>query len=264
VLCVVPIPARSPSYEEEGYKLPKLLIPAHGEPMFAAAVHSLPRADRYVAIVPEEFERRFSITTLAQRHIPGCEVVFVDVPEASPARLCLEAAVHVTTGEPLLVSTGDFHMAGDGGAFERLMGEGIYDGIVWTFQMRSTVKKPLNSLAFCRVADGSVTEVSIGAPISDTPHLDPALVGAYAFRDGADFLAHAAQVLDSAPAIPDGGGFPACIEAYLAAGRRVAPLPVQTFVPFRDPFDLQLYEAWEEYFYAETTHPYQGRPRESP
>jgi hypothetical protein len=259
---VVALVARSQAFEAEGYKLPMPLIPIQGEPMFAVAARSLPAMERTVVVAPTDFERRFSITAMAQRYLPGCEVLLVDRPTDTPLRMSLAAARWMNDGVGLLVSTGDFHLVATPGAFEAHMADPAVDVVAWTFQMRSTVKKDPQSLAFCRIESGAITELSIRAPISETPQLDPALVGAFAFRDGALFRDMASRVAS------EGGDeeidYATCVQALIEAGRRVVPLPAQTFVPFHDPFDLQLFHAWEEYFHAESTHPYGEIPRESP
>ena len=45
-------------------------------------------------------------------------------------------------------------------------------------------------------------------------------------------------------------------------GSDVRILPVTKFICFGTPFELNMFHAWEEYFYAMKHHPYQGHPRD--
>ena len=225
--------------------------------MISISIRSLPEVDRYIIVAPSEFESRFSITGLIHRHVPACEVVLVDGADVQPAQLCLAGARYVGNGEALLVSTGDFYADFDPNELDSLIFK-KYDTIAWTYQMRSTVKKAINSVALCSFDTGNnLDDIIIGQGQSRLPHIDAVLAGTYLYSDSRYFFECAEKVsYDGKNEI--GGGFPACLKVGLEAGQNIGVLPTNSFIPFGSPFDLQLYEAWEEYFYTEPSHPYKG------
>ena len=48
------------------------------------------------------------------------------------------------------------------------------------------------------------------------------------------------------------------INQLIEEGLDVRIFPVGKFISFGDPFELELYQAWEEFFYQEKRHPYSG------
>ena len=224
--------------------------------MISISVRSLPKVDRYIIVAPSEFESRFSITGLIHRYIPTCKVVLVDEADVQPVKLCLAGASHVKNGEALLVSTGDFYADFNLNKLKSLISK-KYDSIAWTYQMRSTVKKAINAVAFCSPDGKNVNDVIIGQVQSSVSRMDSVLAGAYLYSDNYRFFECAEKILDDGTD-EVGGGFPACLKVGLEAGQNIGALLTNSFIPFGSPFDLQLYEAWEEYFYTEPSHPYKG------
>ena len=65
-------------FANEGYKLPKPLIPVNGLPMIFRAVDSLPKADKYVFVCKKEHVEKYNLDSVLSRAYPNVEIISID------------------------------------------------------------------------------------------------------------------------------------------------------------------------------------------
>lgn len=258
MICLIPMAGRGSRFSAEGYNLPKPFIPVMNRPMFMAAIMSLPQADRYILIGQKDFEERYSFQEYAQTHIPNCKVLTVDGVTEGQTSTCLIAEPELNTEETLFIACCDSQLVYDDAYYQTLLNDTSIDVIIWTFQMGSITKKDPIAFAYCRVEDGRVVEVVEKRTISDTPHKDPAVVGAFTYRRAADFLDSSHAMIAKNIRVNNEFYVGTSINQLIEAGKKVVHFPVDKFISFGDPFELQIYQAWEDYFFNEKQHPYKG------
>jgi dTDP-glucose pyrophosphorylase len=179
---VIPMAGRGQRFVDAGYRVPKMLIEAHGKSLLQWSVDSLPLhlCKRLVFIGLAEHEKDFSLSTpIRQWYGGGPRLDFVFLPEVTggQAQTVLAARKSIPTEEPLLIFNIDtaFHSS----TLVRTLTAPNNDGVLGAFASR----EPRFSFA---AVDGTgvVTRVTEKEPISEH-----ALTGLYHYRRAGDFLA---------------------------------------------------------------------------
>jgi len=258
VISLIPMAGKGSRFKEEGYKLPKPFIPVMNMPMFMAAIKSFPVADRYILISLKEFAQRFPFTAYLDKYFEDYVALTIDGLTEGQACTCLLAEEHLIPDDSLMISSCDYQLVYDEAAYDALLQDPSIDVIIWTFQTGSITKKDPQAFAYCRVDGNRVLEVVEKQTISDTPHLDPAVVGTFTYKKARDFVMGAKLMIEKNIRVNNEFYVGTSINQLIDAGKKVVIFPVEKFISFGDPFELQVYQAWEEFFFNEQSHPYQG------
>ncbi len=179
---VIPMAGRGQRFLDAGYRVPKMLIAAHGKSLLQWSVDSLPLnlAARLVFIGLAEHEREFALAAkIRSWYARGLKLEFVFLPDVTggQAETVLAAREFIPLKEPLLIFNID--TAFQSPTLARTLQDETNDGVLGAF----VSKEP----RFCFAAvdpTGRVTRVTEKEPISSH-----ALTGLYHYRRAADFLA---------------------------------------------------------------------------
>lgn len=258
MISLIPMAGQGSRFKEAGYQLPKPFIPIMNMPMFMAAIRSFPRSDRYLLVCQKEFVRRYSFQKQVEQYLSSCEVLTVDGLTEGQACTCLVAEDRMDPNDMLMISSCDYQLVYDEEAHQQLFHDPTIDVIVWTFQTGAITKKSPEAFAYCRTMGNHVLEVVEKRTISETPHLDPAVTGTFTYRRVSDFLYGAKMMIQKNIRINGEFYVGTSINQLIEIGKKVVVFPVKKFISFGDPFELQLYQAWEEFFFNEESHPYHG------
>jgi dTDP-glucose pyrophosphorylase len=258
VINLIPMAGRGSRFGAEGYAVPKPFIPVLNEPMFMSAIHALPRADRYILICQERFAHRYSFGDMLDKVLPGCTLRTVDHLTEGQASTCLLAEDLLDPHVPLTISACDYLLVFDEEKFQALMEDTSVDVLIWTFQIGPMPVSNFNAYAYCRTEGGRVVEVVEKATISDQPRQDPAVVGTFTYRRSEDFVRGARKMIEKGIRVNNEFHVATSINQLIAEGKKIVAFEVEKFVCLGDPFDLQMFQAWEDFFYHEPNHPYNG------
>ena len=88
--------------------------------------------------------------------------------------------------------------------------------------------------------------------ISDNPSEDPMALGSFWFRKGSDFIFAAKHAISNDITVNGEHYIANSINILLEKGKKFVCFDVDAWISFGDPFELKIYEYWEEYF--EITH----------
>ena len=84
--------------------------------------------------------------------------------------------------------------------------------------------------------------------ISNNPSEDPMALGSFWFRRGKDFIRAAKHTIKNDIAVNGEHYVANSINYLLTEGKRFVIFDVDLWVSFGNPFELQVYQYWEEYF----------------
>lgn len=255
---LVPMAGAGSRFVQEGYRVPKPFIPIMGQPMYVTALKSFPPADRFIFLCQKQFLERYPFEAETKRRFPGAVIIAVDGLTEGQACTCLLAEEHLDTDEPLLISSIDYQLVYDEAAYARMAQDPTVDVAIWTFQQKSIITKDPEAFAYCRTEGDRVVEVVEKQTISDNPRLDPAFTGTLYYRRARDFVRGAKTMIARNIRVNNEFYVGTSVNQLIAEGRRVVIFPVEKFVSFGDPLELQLFHAWEDFFYHEPNHPYSG------
>ena len=183
---VIPMAGRGSRFADAGYTDPKPMIPVGGRPMIEWVIENIrpARAHRFIFLCLGEHLIRYpQVETKLRELCPECEIVSVDQVTEGAACTVLLARDLIDSEAPLMIANSDqivdlpidsYLNAGDEA-----------DGLIMTFWADDP------KWSYCRINDyGQATEVVEKQVVSND-----ATVGIYNFRQGADFIRAADQMI---------------------------------------------------------------------
>jgi dTDP-glucose pyrophosphorylase len=182
---VVPMAGAGSRFETAGYTFPKPLIEVRGEPMIAKVVKNLNLQGQYIFLVQKTHYEKYNLQGLLTLIAPNCKIVQIDGLTEGAACTVLKAKEHINNNEPLIIANSDQYIKWN--SFETIssFNHKDADGGILSF----TSVHPKHS--FAKVdSNGYVTEVAEKNPISNN-----ATVGIYHWKQGADFVRYAEQMI---------------------------------------------------------------------
>jgi dTDP-glucose pyrophosphorylase len=185
---VIPMAGRGQRFLDAGYRVPKMLVEAHGKTLLQWSVDSLPLnlAKKLIFIGLAEHEREFALAAKIRGWYRGplsLEFIFLPGVTGGQAQTVLSAHDLIPPDKPLLIFNIDtaFHSP----TLARALTAADNDGVLGAF----TSREPRFSFAAVDES-GRVTRVTEKEPISDH-----ALTGLYHYRRAGDFLAVAGEAV---------------------------------------------------------------------
>ena len=182
---VVPMAGAGSRFETAGYTFPKPLIEVRGEPMIAKVVKNLNLQGQYIFLVQKTHYEKYNLQGLLTLIAPNCKIVQIDGLTEGAACTVLKAKEYINNNEPLIIANSDQYIKWN--SFETIssFNHKDADGGILSF----TSVHPKHS--FAKVdGNGYVTEVAEKNPISNN-----ATVGIYHWKQGADFVRYAEQMI---------------------------------------------------------------------
>jgi bifunctional N-acetylglucosamine-1-phosphate-uridyltransferase/glucosamine-1-phosphate-acetyltransferase GlmU-like protein len=259
MISLIPMAGKGSRFQVEGYRLPKPFIPVMGKPMFAACLSSLPQARKTIFICPDSFLRQYPFAGELSKIKPETEILALEKPTEGQACTCLKAKGLLNPHESLLISSIDYQLIYNNRTFREMTEKPEIDVIVMSFKTGSILKKKAESFAYCRQLPedpGKICEIVEKKTISPNPQFDPAVTGTFWFRKAADFIWCAQKMIAENLRVNGEFYVGTSINFLIQAGKNVQLFPVDKFISFGDPFELELYQFWEEFFYQSPFHPH--------
>lgn len=184
---VLPIAGRGRRFQEQGYTLPKPLIPVHDVPMIELVVANVrpKQPHQFTFVVLQEHIDLYEIDRVLRRMVPGCNVVTVDRVTEGAACTVLLAREIINNEHPLMLANSDQWVDIDINDYLGALETGGYDGLIMTMW----ADHPKWSYAGVD-ENNRVTHVVEKEVISNE-----ATVGVYNYRHGADFVRAAEQMI---------------------------------------------------------------------
>lgn len=184
---VIPMAGRGSRFAQQGYRLPKPLIPIHGVPMTRLVIENLrpARPHRFTFICQRSHLDEFGLEAHLRDWAPGCEVLGIDRVTEGAACTVLLAKGAIDGGDALMIANCDQYVDVAIDDYLADMDARDLDGSIMTMKAND----PKWSFVGFDEA-GRVTTVVEKRVISDE-----ATVGIYNYRHGRDFVAAAEAMI---------------------------------------------------------------------
>ncbi|MBI5787925.1 MAG: hypothetical protein HZA78_03605 [Candidatus Schekmanbacteria bacterium] len=255
MICLIPMAGRGNRFFQEAYRVPKPFIPIMGNPMFITALKSFPPADKYIFICRKDFNQ-YQLKNIVDSLVENSQVILLDEVTQGQACTCLLAESQLDPREGLFIASCDYQTVYDKEKYARLSADKNVDVIIWTFKIGAIKKANPNAFAYC-VTDGDrVLEVVEKRTISDTPQLDPAVVGSFTYRTSELFVRGAKQMIEKNIRVNNEFYVGTSINQLIEEGYNVVSFEVGKFISFGNSFELQAVQYWQDYFDHLEEHPY--------
>ena len=174
-------------FANEGYKLPKPLIPVNGLPMIFRAVDSLPKADKYVFVCKKEHVENYNLDSVLSRAYPNVEIISIDKTtegQACTAEIGI-AGSSITEDDEILISSCDYGLKWDKDLYNKIDS----DIIVWSTIHNKAFSDDPNSYRWLDVdKDNNLLKTHVKQKVFDDSFNNHAIVGTFYFKKAKYFL----------------------------------------------------------------------------
>ena len=168
-------------FSEQGYSLPKPLIPINSEPMIWKVIDCLPKANKWIFVVRQEHIDNYDIDKVIKAKIPDA-IITVDKDLLGGASIfCAEK--HIPEDEEIFIAGCDMGFIYDEQKFEDLKNSD-YDCVLWTFTKDPRVSVSPKSWGYAVLEEDNKTikDMSVKIPISDNPFNDHVVAATFWLR----------------------------------------------------------------------------------
>lgn len=245
---LIPMAGGGTRFAGRGYPLPKPLLPVMGAPMCVRAAQALPTAEEHIFIVQEQHEKDYGIHGLLTPHFKGCRIMEINGVTEGQAVTCLMASDYIDNADELIIGACDNGMIYDREKFDREKANA--DAVIFTFRNSKAVASKPEAYGWVVENGGVVERVSVKIPISDKPMNDPAVVGAFWFREGKIFVEAAQKMIAENRRINGEFYVDECLNDALDMGYIVKIFDIDAYLGWGTPDDYETWNYWSDFFSA--------------
>jgi NDP-sugar pyrophosphorylase family protein len=247
---VIPMAGLGSRFRKYGYRAGKPLITVRQRPMVVAACESFPSASHWIFLPRANDLAKHPLENALKSFAPHCTIVPVTYDTSGQAATCLLAEPYIPPARPLFIASCDYETRFNTATWQNLLQDESIDAVIWTYRMRDAMAKDPNAFAYCVTADDgyTITEIVEKRTISNTPHTDPLVVGSFWFRRAADFLWAAHKAIDEDITVNGEHYVANSMNLLLQQGKKIVIFDIEQWISLGDPFELNLFHYWEDYF----------------
>ena len=236
-------------FSDEGYKIPKPLIPVSNKPMIIKVIEALPKSDKWIFIVRKEHIDEHKIDEIIKKEIPNAIIVSVEKTTEGQACTCLLAEPYLDQDEPILIAACDNSSIYNKEKYEKLCNNEDIDSIIWTFTKSEKLNIKPEAYGWCKLRDDNLTieNMSVKKSISTNPFNDHAIVATFFFKKARDFI-DATKLMIKENYRINNEFYVDAIPIFLnKLGKRSVIFDIDLHICWGTPEDLQNYEKIEQF-----------------
>lgn len=236
---VIPMAGRGQRFVDQGYALPKPLIPVAGKPMIQRALECLPKPKERVLIALAD--HREAVASAVEGKIITLDRVTEG--QACTAKIGLEG---LSPDMPVLFAPCDTGYVYD---LERLrkLEAGGYDAIAWTARGHLPALWRPQMYGWVQVSNSRVVKTAVKKQVEGVPPAEQEVItGTFWFRDVATFLREEEAMEKANDRVNNEFYIDTIIKRMVAQGAKVAAFTVDKYIPWGTPEELRAFDYYSE------------------
>ena len=237
---IIPMAGEGSRFVNQGYKLPKPLIPVNGVPMVVRAAKCLPEADLWIFICRENHLLDSEIKKILNHYFFSPKIISVDFLTHGQASTCLLAKKHLKPDDIITIGSCDCKMDYNKTDFNKKLYSS--DALVWTFRNNESVVNNPEMYGWIKLDKiGQISGVSCKVPISDKPIKDHAITGSFSFRKADYFLEYCEKTISKNRRVNNEFYLDIVLDECVIGNLNVRPFEVDAYYSWGTPVDLEKY-----------------------
>ena len=175
---IIPMAGQGIRFANQGYKIPKPLIPIDGIPMVVRAAKCLPEADLWIFICRESHIINSKIKEILNKFFTSPKIISVDFLTQGQASTCLLAKKYLKPDDLLTIGSCDCRIDYNRDDYYKKIFNS--DALVWTFRNNESVLRNPEMYGWIKLNRyGKISNISCKTPISNLPLKDHAITGSF-------------------------------------------------------------------------------------
>lgn len=254
---LIPLAGRGKRFADDGYLLPKPLIPISGKPMILRAAMSLPTAEKNVFVCLAEHLDQHDLALEIRSEYLDARIIRIEGVTEGQACTCEIGLDGVDPDASLLIGACDNGMLWNCEIYEKLLDEKSADVIIWGLTRHPSIERNPQMYGWIQKdGSGKVHGVSVKKPISADPYNDYAIVGTFYFRKASFFTEALRRMYEKNARVNGEFYVDSAMNEAVEMGLDVRLFAVDAYICWGTPDDLRTYEYWQSFFHKCQWHPY--------
>lgn len=254
---IIPMSGFGERFRKAGYQVPKPLIEVDGRPIISYVIDLFPGATSFIFICNEEHLANpdYRMSQILQHYAPGGKIVGIKPHRLGPVHAVLQAKEYIDPSLPTIVNYCDFTCYWDFETFCEFVQDTGCDGAVPAYKGFHPHSLGSTFYAYMKTEGMWMYDIQEKQPFTDEPMKEYASSGTYYFKSGELCLDTLTKHIKR-DALTVGGEFYVSLsyKVLLEEQKRIAVYPLQHFMQWGTPQDLEIYKGWSETFRQLATH----------
>jgi len=250
---LIPMAGNGSRFKKEGYNSIKAMIQIENEPMFLKTTKSFPKSKEWIFIFRDTLKLKYSnLMSVISNSFNNTQVITLEKETSGQASTCLEAKKFLKPKKSLFIASCDYMSIYNQQKWEDLVkSETDVDIYIWTYKPNDIIVKNFNAFAYCKLnpESGRVIEIREKEIISENPRNDEMIIGSFWFRDANDFIDSAENAIKNDITVNGEHYIGNSLNYLINKGKKINTFEVDKWVSFGDPFELEVYNYWEDFFF---------------
>lgn len=258
---LIPMAGAGSRFVKEGYKdhKPVILVTDRRTgkkiPMVVAATLDLPQVEAAnIIYVDRDFHQKDGVEDKIKEFFPRAEFITISQLTEGQASTCLLAKEQINNDRELLIAGCDNGIVFDEKKFWQEKKSA--DVLVFTFRGNEAVLENPKAYGWVNAdSAGKVSSVSVKIPVSENPIQDHAIVSAFWFKRGSDFVTNAEEMIGQNDRINNEFYADQVIKYCVKNGLCVKVFEVDKYLCWGTPLEYENYEKtinyWRGFYEAE-------------
>lgn len=256
---IMPMAGLGKRFSDEGYSLPKPLIPVSGQPMVIQSVESLPHANLNTFVLRKDMPGAGAIAAEIENYIANAHVSFIDEINDGQARSVETGLKSAQLKQDVrtIVGACDNAVIYSEKAYEAILAEENPDLVVWVARGHAVAMRSPQMFGWVEEENGVVKGVSVKKPLAN-PKSDPIVIGTMTFRNN-EILEKCLKSLFERDSKVNGEYYlDSVISDAIDLGYKVRVFEVESYISWGTPNELKTFEYWQSCFDKWDGHPYRS------
>jgi len=247
---IIPMSGFGERFRRAGYTVPKPLIEIEGKPIIAHVIDMFPGEQDFLFICNNEHleDPAYRMREILAHYCPQGRVVGIPPHKLGPIHAVHQVEHLIDPKQPVVVNYCDFTCYWDWAHFKTYASKSRCDGAIPAYKGFHPHTLGTTNYAYMREKDGWVLDIQEKQPYTDNRMEEFASSGTYYFASGKMMSDAFAETMDKG--INVGGEFYVSLayKPLLAAGHNIGVYPLQHFMQWGTPGDVDEYNGWSAAF----------------
>lgn len=249
---VIPMSGFGERFRKAGYTVPKPLIEVEGKPIIAHVIDMFPGEHDFIFICNQDHldTPEYRMREILQRYCPTGRVAGIAAHKLGPVHAVLQVASMIDPAQPMVVNYCDFTCDWDWQDFKRFVAANKCDGAIPAYKGFHPHTLGSTNYAYMRESNGWASDIQEKQPYTDNRMDEYASSGTYYFASGALSLEAMREIVRQNISLNGEFYVSLVYKPLFAAGRKIAVYPLNHFMQWGTPEDVEEYNGWSRAFHA--------------
>lgn len=236
-------------FRRAGYNIPKPLIEVDGKPIITHVVNMFSDDDEFLFICNKEHLKnsQYNMRKIISNCCKKFTILGIEPHKLGPVYAVLQAE-HTIKDEPLLINYCDFSCYWDWGEFKRSIENSEVAGSIPAYKGFHPHSLGKTNYAYIRESDLTLKDIQEKEPFTNNKMLEYASSGTYYFSSGKEMLNAFKYLINNNYSVNNEYYVSLAYKYYLNNNQKISIYPIQHFMQWGTPEDLEEYQTWSDTF----------------